>query len=205
MGAGLPIVRILCVYLTLRSGPLGMVACPQLTTTPTLKLTCMVSCAVLPAGTCKLTSLINAAFIGPKFRKFLYAATISVVSLRLSTFRSSCPLWNASAKGEPDFANFGRFASKNWLLGNIPWVIAHRIPDWSSTAIGLPSLKTWWKSWNTSVAVGRIYAMHTMRPNNYSNALMLLVWRQEEHPVHKNLEWWGAGVVVFWSEVKVIQ
>jgi len=29
------------------------------------------------------------------------------------------------------------------------------------------------------------------------SALTLLVWRQEEHPAcKKNLEWWGAGVVI---------
>ena len=25
---------------------------------------------------------------------------------------------------------------------------------------------------------------------------MLLIWWQEEHPAHKKLEWWGAGVVI---------
>ena len=28
------------------------------------------------------------------------------------------------------------------------------------------------------------------------SALTLLVWRQEGHPACKNLEWWGAGVVI---------
>jgi len=28
------------------------------------------------------------------------------------------------------------------------------------------------------------------------SALTLLIWRQEGHPACKNIEWWGAGVVV---------
>ena len=35
------------------------------------------------------------------------------------------------------------------------------------------------------------------------SALTLLVGCQEEHPARRNLEWWGAGVVIFWSEVHI--
>jgi len=34
------------------------------------------------------------------------------------------------------------------------------------------------------------------------SVLMLLVWRQEEHPACKKTEWWGAGMII-WSEVQI--
>ena len=34
------------------------------------------------------------------------------------------------------------------------------------------------------------------------SALTLLVGRQEGHPACKKTEWWGAGMVVCWSEVQ---
>ena len=100
---GWPFVHMYFVGLMLRC-EVSMVVWPQHTTTPTLKVTCMVNHAVLPGGS--QTHLINSGVTGPKVTTFFcYVEWTSTVLTYPSTFRSSYLLWNASVTNEHNFAD----------------------------------------------------------------------------------------------------